>query len=335
MFRNRASDFGSDFPFFSGTNCGFSFSRQYTLVRLSDKISGLSKSRKGIDMSFRISRRDLLRAGSGIAAAFTASRAFAQGVPVRSVAKDYKEDLFYREDWLGEPWRKPETAVLIHGNDESSTEWYAWVPRMAQEYRLIRPDLPVLGHSKIPAGFEYSLANLAKFVTQVMDRAGVESAHIIGAKTGASVAMRFAADYPRRTRSLVVAGGPVVPVNIENPSPIPQRDRLGSRAPKELVDYWNQIFSMANHDGVAGLNKAMSNFDLAKEGVLQRIMAPTLVITGDQSKMHSVEKARVYQRLIPNSRLVVIQSDAYHIAAANAEECLRHTLTFLREQSKS
>jgi 3-oxoadipate enol-lactonase len=286
-------------------------------------------------MSFRISRRDLLRAGSGIAAAFTASRAFAQGVPVRSVAKDYKEDLFYREDWLGEPWRKPETAVLIHGNDESSTEWYAWVPRMGQEYRLIRPDLPGLGHSKIPAGFEYSLASLAKFVTQVMDKAGVESAHIIGAKTGASVAMRLAADYPRRTRSLVVVGGPVVPVNIENPSPIPQRDRLGSRARKDLVDYWNQTFATANHDGVAGLNKAMSNFDLAKEGVLQRIMAPTLVITGDQSKMHSIEKARAYQRLIPNSRLVVIQSDAYHIAAANADECMRHTLVFLREQSKS
>ena len=30
-------------------------------------------------------------------------------------------------------------VVLIHGNDESSVEWFAWVPRMAQEYRLIRP----------------------------------------------------------------------------------------------------------------------------------------------------------------------------------------------------
>ena len=286
-------------------------------------------------MSFQISRRDLLRAGGGTAAALAARRVFAQSVPVRSIPKDYKEDLFYREDWLGEPWRKPETAVLIHGNDESSTEWYAWVPRMAREYRLIRPDLPGLGHSKIPSGFEYSLSSLATFVTQVMDKAGVESAHIIGAKTGASVAMRLAADHPRRTRSLVVAGGPVVPVNIENPSPIPQRDRLGSRASKELVDYWNQIFSTANHEGVAGLNKAMSNFDLAKEGVLQRIMAPALVITGDQSKMHSVEKARAYQRLIPNSRLVVIQSDAYHIAAANADECVTHTLAFLRELSKS
>jgi len=289
-------------------------------------------------MSFQISRRDLLRAGVGTAVALNAfggSGAFAQSVPVRSVPKDYKEDLFYREDWLGEPWRKPETAVLIHGNDESSIEWYAWVPRMAQEYRLIRPDLPGLGHSKIPPGFEYSLASLATFVTQAMDRAGVESAHIIGAKTGASVAMRLAADHPRRTRSLVVAGGPVVPVNIENPSPIPQRDRLGSRVSKDMIDYWNQIFATANREGTTGLNKAMSNFDLAKEGVLQRIMAPTLVITGDQSKMHSVEKARAYQRLIPNSRLAVIRSDAYHIAAANAEECVRLTLAFLREQSKS
>ena len=74
-------------------------------------------------MSFQISRRDLLRAGGGTAAALAARRVFAQSVPVRSIPKDYKEDLFYREDWLGEPWRKPETAVLIHGNDESSTEW--------------------------------------------------------------------------------------------------------------------------------------------------------------------------------------------------------------------
>jgi pimeloyl-ACP methyl ester carboxylesterase len=48
-------------------------------------------------------------------------------------------------------------VVLIHDNDESSLEWYAWVPRMAQEYRLIRPDLPGLGHSNVPRGFEYSL----------------------------------------------------------------------------------------------------------------------------------------------------------------------------------
>src|SRR5262245_34544699 len=285
-------------------------------------------------MSFPIYRRDLLRATGVTAAALVARRAFAQSVPVRNFAKDYKEDLFYREDWLGEPWRKPSTAVLIHGNDESSTEWYSWVPRMAQEYRLIRPDLPGLGHSKIPPGFQYSLASLATFVTQVMDKAGVESAHIIGAKTGGSVAMRLAADYPRRTRTLVVVGGPAKPLAIADPSPIPQRDRLGSNAPRKMVEYWNTLFSRPDREGVKGLGEAMSKFDLAKEGVLQRISAPTLVITADRSKMHSVEEARAYQVQIPNSRLVVIRSDAYHIAASNADECPGHTLAFLKEQKQ-
>ena len=257
--------------------------------------------------------------------------AHAQSQPVRSVRDDYKEDFFYREDWLGEPWRKPEPVVLIHGNDESSVEWYAWVPRMAQEYRLIRPDLPGLGHSNVPRGFEYSLVNLATFVTEVMDKAGVDSAHIVGAKTGGAVAMRFAADYPKRTRALVVVGGPASPLVIADPSPIPQRDRLGSNASKEMIAYWDTLFSKPDREGVKGLGKSLSNFDLAKEGVLQRITAPTLVITADGSKMHSVEKARAYQVQIPNSRLVVIRSDAYHIAAANADECVTHTLAFLKE----
>ena len=292
-------------------------------------------------MTRTVSRRSLLHlaggtigalGGTALSGARPSATLRAQSLPVRPVKEDYQEDHFYREDWLGEPWRTPDPVVLIHGNDESSVEWYAWVPQMAQQYRLIRPDLPGLGHSRIPSGFKYSLASLATFVTQVMDKAGVDTAHIIGAKTGGAVAMRLAADYPKRTRSLVVVGGPASPLAIADPSPIPQRDRLGSNVSAEMVAYWNKLFSRPERDGVKGLSQSLSNFDLAKEGVLQRIAAPSLVITADRSKMHSVEKARAYQVQIPNSRLVVIRSDAYHIAAADADECVSHTLAFLKEQ---
>src|SRR5262245_48154968 len=196
-------------------------------------------ARKVVQMARAISRRTALLGFPVLAATLASKTVRAQSPPVRRVERDFKEDLFYRDDWLGEPWRTPEPVVLIHGNDESSVEWYAWVPRMAQEYRVIRPDLPGLGHSNIPPGFQYSLANLATFVTRVMDKAGVESAHIVGAKTGGSVAMRLAADYPQRTRTLIVVGGPASPLQIANPSPIPQRDRLGSEVSREMVEYWN------------------------------------------------------------------------------------------------
>ena len=116
-------------------------------------------------MAVTISRRDLLHIGCGTAATFGVSAMAGELAPVSllaqgGLASTSKEELFYREDWFGEPWRKPEPAVLIHGNDESSIVWYGWVPRMAQEFRLLRPDLPGFGRSKIPAGFEWSLPNL-------------------------------------------------------------------------------------------------------------------------------------------------------------------------------
>jgi hypothetical protein len=34
------------------------------------------------------------------------------------------------------------------------------MPRMGQELRVLRPDLPGLGRSRIPAGFQWSLRSL-------------------------------------------------------------------------------------------------------------------------------------------------------------------------------
>jgi pimeloyl-ACP methyl ester carboxylesterase len=288
-------------------------------------------------MAVTISRRDLLHFGYGTAATLGVSAVGSELASVRALAQggpgsnDSKEEFSYREDWFGEPWRKPETAVLIHGNDESSVVWFGWVPRMGQEFRLLRPDLPGFGRSKIPAGFEWSLPSLATFVAHVLDKAGVESAHIIGAKTGGAIAMQFAADYPARTRTLAVASGPASVIVVSNPSKIPQRDRLGSAASKEMVEYWNNMFATAPEEGAKGLRTALSKFDLARDGVLQRITAPTLVITADRSALQSVEKVRQYQLLIPKSRLAVLHSDAYHIAATNADECVTNVLAFIKE----
>src|SRR5260221_12070355 len=126
-------------------------------------------------MTLTSSRRDMLRWAAGTVAAIGVTalgsalarvRAAAQGVSANHAPA---EDFFYREDWFGEPWRKPETAVLIHGNEESSLVWYSWMPRMGQEFRVVRPDLPGLGRSRIPAGFEWSLPSLAFSESHVMD----------------------------------------------------------------------------------------------------------------------------------------------------------------------
>jgi len=257
-----------------------------------------------------------------------------------SIRLNSGSDLFYEDDWLGVPWVKPEPALLIHGAGESSRAWFGWVPRMAQQFRLLRPDLPGFGRSTVPNDFEWSVANLAAMVAQFLDQLGIESAHIVGAKLGGAIAMQLAATYPEHTRTLVVCGAPVSPPKLVEASAArsgnwweeTQRQRLGSAASKEAVEYWNTLMAAARPQAQRGVLKAASALNLAP--ALQRIVAPTLVITTDRSALQPVESVLDYQRKIPHSRLLVLQSDAYHVAMAKADECVTNVLAFIDEVAR-
>ena len=36
-------------------------------------------------------------------------------------------DMQYEVDDFTDPWRQPETVLMLHGNAESGLAWYAWV----------------------------------------------------------------------------------------------------------------------------------------------------------------------------------------------------------------
>src|SRR4029077_1800330 len=168
--------------------------------------------------------------------------------------------MYYKEDWLGAPWLNGEPALLLHGNLETNEIWYGWVPRMAQQFRLFRPDLPGFGRSTAPRDFEWSLPNFAKLMANFLDAVGVASAHIIGAKTGGAIAMEFAASYPQRTRTLVVASGPFTSVapGTENNS---QQVRLGSAATKEEIAYFDKLRDEMPPETLRGIGKTLADFN--------------------------------------------------------------------------
>ena len=140
--------------------------------------------------------------------------------------------------------------------------------------------------------------------------------------------MQFAATYPQRTRTLVVASGPFISVDpaTDNNS---QQVRLGSSASKEEMAYFDKLRDETSLETRRGVGKMMSNFNL--ETLLPQISAPTLVITSDGSKLQSVETVLRYQPKIPHSRLLVLTSNAYHVAVAKADECVTNVLAFIWE----
>ncbi len=54
--------------------------------------------------------------------------------------------------------------LLLHGFPTSSIQYRELIPRLADHYRVIAPDLPGFGFTEVPAqrGYHYSFANLAK-----------------------------------------------------------------------------------------------------------------------------------------------------------------------------
>jgi 3-oxoadipate enol-lactonase len=296
-----------------------------------------------------VSRRGLLHMSAGTAGALGISTLATElgamstlaphepessaGNPQTAAPPGSGNELFYRDDWLGAPWVKPEIALLIHGNDESSVSWFGWIPQMAQEFRLLRPDLPGFGNSSIPQNFEWSMPNLATTLARFLDHLGVDAAHIIGAKMGGAIAMQFAADYPQRTRTLTIVSGPVRPVDSKLPFSAPsstaQQRRLGTSASKELVEYWNTLMGSTKPQTKSGMAKVEGALNM--ESVLPRIAAPTLVITSDRSALQSVDTVLRYQQKIPNSRLLVLPSDAYHLAVIKPDECVSNVLSFIKD----
>jgi len=148
------------------------------------------------------------------------------------------------------------------------------------------------------------LANYAKAVANFLDAMGIESAHIIGAKTGGAIAMQFAATYPQRARTLVVASGPFGPIDpkFENSRSKSDSARLPRRR-RWIIS--TSLKDDTRPETKRGIRTVISSIHL--ESLLPRITARTLIITSDRSALQSVETVLRYQA--KNSKFKIVGLD--------------------------
>lgn len=252
-------------------------------------------------------------------------------------------DLHYELDDFTDPWTTPETILLVHGVADTSKAWFAWVPQLARRFRVLRPDLRGFGQSSVPpADYPWSVARLAGDLKTLLDRLQIPAVHVVGQRVGGSVAMKFAHDYPAATKSLVVIGGPATLASssldpsqwleqvrregVESWARTTMQARLGNVRPA-MREWWIREMGKAPAAVMEGVLRYVGTMDLTKD--LPGIEAPTLVITSDRGALASVETVRDWQRRIPNSRLLVLPSSAYHLAATLPDECARATVQFI------
>lgn len=170
----------------------------------------------------------------------------------------------------------------------------------------------------------YLMSDFAADLASFMDEVGLERAVIAGSSMGSSVAQRFALDYPERVKQIILMAAfysyhdkpeliefteqailslvdPIEPAfarefqesTLARPIPPEQLDTFVSESMKVPAHVWRAVFSgIITHDAPIGPN---------------RIMAPALIIWGDQDAYCPGGDQEMLQAAFPNSKLAVYE----------------------------
>ena len=113
--------------------------------------------------------------------------------------------VFYRE---AGPANAP-VVLLLHGFPASSFQFRELMPRLADRYRVIAPDLPGFGFTEVPERrhYPYSFASLARTIEAFTDALGLTRYALYAFDYGAPTGFRLAMSRPECITAIVSQNG--------------------------------------------------------------------------------------------------------------------------------
>jgi 3-oxoadipate enol-lactonase len=244
-----------------------------------------------------------------------------------------------------------DVLVLSNGILMSTASWSYQIPAFARRYRVLRYDCRGQWQSQHPAG-PYSMALHADDLAALLDALGIARAHIGGISYGAEISMVFALKYPERVCSLILS------------SAVSQVDPVlagiagmwlaaaGRRDPELFFDAtypfnFSQRWITANStalaqarsryaaldfDAVAALCQAFLDLDIT--GELHRIVAPTLLMVGEEDNLKPRAYADIIAREISHAAYAVIPGAGHAVCWEAPLAFNSLVLGFLEQQGR-
>src|ERR1700749_2075547 len=114
-------------------------------------------------------------------------------------------EIFYRE--AGRP--DAPAILLLHGFPTASHMFRDLIPRLADRFRLVAPDLPGFGQSAIPSrdSFQYTFDHLARIIDRFTEMISMSQFALYIFDYGAPVGLRIALKHPERVTTIISQNG--------------------------------------------------------------------------------------------------------------------------------
>ena len=251
--------------------------------------------------------------------------------------------------------------MLLHGIAGTSATWDAVIPRLAENYDVLAPDLLGHGESAKPHG-DYSLGAYANAVRDLLEALGESRATLVGHSLGGGVAMQFAYQFLERCERLVLVdsgglgrevhpllraaalpgAGLVLPWLSTTTSRgvgalVRGMSRLGIRAGPDLDETWRGFVSLeepaarrAFIQTVRGVMDLSGQRVSANERLYLAEGLPTMIIWGGDDPLIPVRHARAAHERIAGSRLEIFPDAGHFPHRDDPEHFVRVLHDFIR-----
>jgi len=214
-----------------------------------------------------------------------------------------------------------ETVVFVEGLGYGRWMW-RWQRSALADYETILWDNRGTGESDEPAG-PYTVPAMADDLAAVLDDAGVDTAHVVGASMGGMIAQQFTVDHGRAdslTLLCTTPGGPdAVPTPeatldriFDVPEAYDERERRRYKMAPAMTDAFRsdhedlierivdwRVESDASEQALAWQAAAVDAFDVHDR--IDEIRVPTLVLHGTADRVVPVENGRLLADGLPNA----------------------------------
>jgi 3-oxoadipate enol-lactonase len=207
-----------------------------------------------------------------------------------------------------------------------------------------------MGRSSVPRG-PYSIAQMARDARAVLDAAGVDSAHVLGASMGGMVAQELALRYSQRVRSLILACTTSRGLFGKWPEfrhgprkwagrTLYEREQslrtllYADITPLERIEEDLRVRCACAWCYKGFLNQFAGILMWSSYRRLPRITAPTLVVHGDRDRLVPPENGRIVASRIPGAQFHLIRDAGHILITDQPEECVEVISAFLRDQNR-
>lgn len=250
--------------------------------------------------------------------------------------------LAYYIDDFTDPWRRPDTVLLLHAAMGSARRWYGWVPHLARQWRIVRLDLRGHGASQVPPPDRpLLLERLVADVAELFDDIGLDRAHVVGNSAGGYLGQQLAMTKPERVRSLSLFGSTPGLKQSQAPSWVPRiqekglrgflaetiRDRLPEDADPGLVAWFLDEAAKNDPEYIGKFVLLMASYDWS--GEVEKIGCPTLVVIPGAETVGTLANYDPFRRLA-DVEFRIYEGLPHNICDAVPDRCAGDVRDFLR-----